>query len=88
MKFLATLIAIIAALGISPITAKVTDTNRADDIVTIQMANGHLYTFTGCEDYEPGDYVSAILWNAGTKSDLTDDMIISVHYAGFSDYAD
>lgn len=80
MKFLATLIAIIAALGISPITAKVTDTNRADDIVTIQMANGHLYTFTGCEDYEPGDYVSAILW--------TDDMIISVHYAGFSDYAD
>ena len=80
MKFLATLIAIIAALGISPITAKVTDTNRADDIVTIQMANGHLYTFTGCEDYEPGDYVSAILW--------ADDMIISVHYAGFSDYAD
>lgn len=86
MKFIYTVIAIIAALGLCPITAKITDLDRTQDIVTVQMANGHRYAFCGCEDYVVGDYVSAIVWNGGTKNDATDDIIVSVHYAGYSDY--
>ena len=87
MKNLLTwLIALIAALGLSPVTARVVDLNRTDDIVTIEMANGHRYAFFGCSDYCEGDYVSAIVWKNGTE-DIRDDIIVSVHYSGYSDYA-
>lgn len=74
------IIALIASLGLSPITARVIETNRTTDTVTVQMANGHQYAFLGCSDYCVGDYVSAIVWKNGTD-------IISVHYSGYSDYA-
>lgn len=81
------LIALIATFGLSPLTGKVIETNRTTDTVTIALSNGHRYAFTGCEDYVPGDYVSAILWSNGTEG-ATDDIIVSVHYAGYSDYAE
>lgn len=81
------ILAIIATFGLSPLTGKVIETNRATDTVTIALSNGHRYAFTGCEDYATGDYVSAILWSNGT-TDPTDDEIVSVHYAGFCDYAE
>ena len=81
------IIAFVAAFGLNPLTARVTDLDREADTVTIETATGHLYQYHGCEDYEIGDYVSAILWNAGTPNDCRDDIIISVHYSGYSDYA-
>lgn len=84
---ISSLIAILTALNLSPITGKVIETNRTTDTVTIALSNGHRYAFSGCSDYEPGDYVSAVLATNGTK-DPTDDEIISVHYAGFCDYAE
>ena len=86
-SLLAWIIALVAAIGLMPVTARITDLNRTTDIVTIEMANGHLFTFEGCEDYLVGDYVSAILWNNGTPNDCRDDIIVSVHYSGYSDYA-
>ena len=86
-KIIAFIIALLAALGLSPMTARITDLNRTQDIVTIEMANGLTYQFYGCEDYCVGDYVSAILYDNGTKGNATDDIIVSVHYSGYSDYA-
>ena len=80
-------IALISAVGLCPITARIVDLNRTTDVVTIELANGHRFAFTGCEDYCEGDYVSAILWNNGTPHDCRDDIIVSVHYSGYSDYA-
>lgn len=86
-SILSYIIAFVAAFGLNPVTARVTDLDREADTVTIETATGHLYQYYGCEDYEIGDYVSAILWNYGTKDTVTDDIIISVHYSGYSDYA-
>ena len=80
------IIALIASLGLSPITARVIETNRTTDTVTVQMANGFQYAFSGCSDYCVGDYVSAIVWKNGTE-DVRDDVIVSVHYSGYADYA-
>lgn len=84
---LAYIIAFITTFGLCPITARITDLDRQNDIVTIEMANGHIYQFYGCEDYCTGDYVSAIVWRNGTEG-ATDDVIVSAHYAGYSDYAE
>ena len=85
-SILAWIIALIAAVGLCPITAKVVDLDYRTDTVTIEMANGHRYAFFGCSDYCEGDYVSAIVWKNGTD-DIRDDIIVSVHYSGYSDYA-
>ena len=68
-----------------PITAKIIDLDRESDIVTIQMANGHCFRYSGCSDYEIGDYVSAIIYDP--TGYVTDYEIVSVHYSGYSDYA-
>ena len=86
-SILAWVIALIAALGLSPVTAKIVEMNRETDVVVIEMANGHRYAFFGCEDYCEGDYVSAIVWRNGTPDDCRDDIIVSVHYSGYSDYS-
>ena len=85
-KIIALIIALLAALGLSPLTARVTDLDRTTDIVTIETATGIRFAFYGCEDYCVGDYVSAILYDNGTPHDCRDDIIVSVHYSGYSDY--
>lgn len=86
-SILAWVIALISTVGLCPITARIVDLDRTTDTVTIELANGHRFAFTGCSDYCEGDYVSAILWNNGTPHDCRDDIIVSVHYSGYSDYA-
>jgi len=68
-----------------PITAKIIDLDEDRDIVTIQMANGHILQYYGCSDYCIGDYVSAIVWDP--TGYVQDYEIVSVHYSGYSDYA-
>lgn len=86
MKIITYLIALLAALNLSPLTAKIVDMNRQTDTVTIETASGIRYAFTGCEDYEIGDYVSAIIWR-NDPNIAEDDVILAVHYSGYSDYA-
>lgn len=68
-----------------PITAKIVDLDRTSDIVSIQMANGHVFQYSGCSDYCVGDYVSAIIYDP--TGYVQDYEIVSVHYSGYSDYA-
>lgn len=84
-SIIAWIVALIAAVGLCPITAKVTNLDYESDVVTVQMANGHIYEFYGCEDYCEGDYVSAIVWRNGTDV-VTDDVIVAVHYSGYCNY--
>lgn len=86
-NLLSYIIALVTTFGLSPLTAKVVDLDRSTDTVTIETSTGILYQFYGCEDYCMGDYVSAIVWRNGTEG-VTDDVIISAHYAGYSDYAE
>ena len=86
-KILAFILAVIAAFGLSPLTARITDLDRTNDTVTVETATGIRFAFYGCEDYCVGDYVSAILYDNGTPHDCRDDIIVSVHYSGYSDYA-
>ena len=84
---IAYIIAFITTFGLTPLTARIIDLDRTNDIVTIETASGIRFAYYGCEDYCEGDYVSAILWNNGTPHDCRDDIIVSVHYSGYADYA-
>ena len=70
-----------------PVTAKVVGLDRENDIVTVETASGFLFAFEGCSDYCEGDYVSAIMHTNGTPG-IKDDYFVTVHYSGWSDYAD
>lgn len=70
-----------------PVTAKVVELDYASDTVTVETASGFLFAFEGCEDYEIGDFVSAIMHTNGTPN-ITDDRFLTVHYSGYSEYAD
>lgn len=70
-----------------PVTARVVNLDRETDTVTVETATGFLFAFTGCSDYEIGDYVSAIMHTNGTQG-IKDDYFLVVHYSGYSDYAD
>lgn len=54
------------------------------DVVHLETAAGLRYEFTGAEDYETGDVVSLLMFSAGTPDDVTDDVIISARYSGWT----
>ena len=85
-KMLATLIIImqmISAWTIYPETMVVTRMDRQTDIVTMENSGGMVFEMYGCEDYEVGDTVSAIMYNAGDQRTCKDDIILGAHNGGF-----
>lgn len=58
--------------------------DRETDIVTLSTCSGLLYEFYGVLDYDEGDIVALIMDDNGTEN-VTDDIIISNQYAGWSD---
>ena len=53
--------------------------------VTMRTSTGIAYTYTAEDgDIEPGDVMSAIMYNSGTPLDVTDDDILFTRYSGFS----
>ena len=70
-----------------PVTAKIVELDRETDTVTVETASGFLFAFTGCSDYEIGDYVSAVMHTNCTPG-IKDDYFLTVHYSGYSDYAE
>lgn len=65
-----------------PQTLKVIDINRKSDIVTCQTTNGFQYTFTGCEDWDLEDSVSATMNDNGTEY-VMDDYIVDCRYVAW-----
>lgn len=57
-------------------------TDITNNVVTYQTANGNLFSFDGAEDYLVGDIVAVMLYDNATET-VTDDIIISVRYAGY-----
>lgn len=66
-------------------TAKITEVDYGTDTVTLVDGAGRLWSFTGCEDYDVGDFVSLLMSDAGTPESVLDDVIVSARYAGFWD---
>lgn len=80
-NLIALLIALIASLGLYPLSAHVVDLNETTDTVTVETATGNRFAFTGCEDWQIGDRCAAIMYDNGTEA-VTDDVILSVRYYG------
>lgn len=66
-------------------TAKITEVDYGTGTVTLVDGAGRLWSFTGCEDYDVGDFVSLLMSDAGTPESVLDDVIVSARYAGFWD---
>lgn len=86
--------AIIAAAGLAaagtiyPTTMIITDTNEAQDLVTMSTASGLEYQFYGIEDYFAGDLVSCIMFDNFTPDDVRDDIILAHRYSGVTEFFD
>lgn len=86
-KFLAALAALAVAGIIYPQTYIVTDVDYEADTVEITTATGYTYEFSGTEDWIEGDLCSCLMFNNYT-TDITDDTIITVRYAGSTEMFD
>lgn len=64
-----------------PITTIVYELDRENDLVTVKDANGNLWQFEGCEDWEINDICSMLMNDCGTAS-IYDDEIVMVRYNG------
>lgn len=62
-----------------PMTTVVREIDIKNDVVTVENNNGHLYAFTGVEDWQVGDICSLMLDNNGTES-IFDDIILKAIY--------
>lgn len=87
-KMIAALVAIaclfsvaLADFTVYPLTGKIVSIDYAEDLVVFVDGGGTLWEFYGVEDYFVGDFISCIVWNAGTLK-IYDDEIIDVVYAG------
>lgn len=64
-------------------TAVVSEIDQAADVVHVETPSGIEYEFSGCEDYELGDFVSLLMDDKGTV-DIRDDEVLAATYAGYS----
>ena len=65
-----------------PLTTKVVELDRENDIVICEDFNGFRWQFEGCEDWQEGDICSMIMNDNGTPK-IFDDEIVSVKYDGY-----
>ena len=88
MKKLLIALGIAAALiygeTLYPQALEVVDVNDESDVLTLENWCGFRYQMRGAEDYNVGEIVSAIMFNAGTPDDIRDDLIMSARYSGYN----
>lgn len=72
---------ITANAEIYPKSGIVTDVNETKNSVTVMDLNGNEWSFSGSEDWIPGDNVAMIMDDQGTTI-IYDDEIVSVRYEG------
>lgn len=63
-----------------PITGKVVGMDYTADTVTVEQANGNLWSFIGCDDWQLNDTCNMIMNTNGTAN-IYDDHIVSVRYS-------
>ena len=68
-------------INLYPTTAVVYELDRENDLVTVEDANGNLWQFEGCEDWDINDICSMLMDDCGTAS-IYDDEIVMVRYSG------
>ena len=64
-----------------PMTTKIVETDRENDVVVCEDFNGNLWEFEGCEDWQVGDVASLLMNSKGTAS-IFDDEIVTARYNG------
>ena len=67
--------------------AKVVNVDYSADLVDVVDANGNIWQFDGCEDWEVNDLCACLMDDNGTEI-IYDDMIISCRYCGIIDNFD
>ena len=76
--------AIIAALGLYPKSGYIVETDRAENLIVIEDANGNLWELEQeVEDWEVGDGVAMIMYDNQTPESIYDDAIIVCRYSGY-----
>ena len=60
----------------------VTEVNVTEDAVTFVDTQGYAWTFTGCEDWQVGDRLAAVMHTMGTDTILDDAIVGTPHYEG------
>lgn len=70
---------------IYPDAMVVDEIDKENDIVYIKTCAGNIYSFYGVEDWMVGDIVAVIMSDNGTPETITDDIIITTRYAGYTD---
>ena len=78
MKALLVALMLSTGINIYPVAGVVTEVDRETDTVTFSTY-GNAFSFYGCEDWEVGDGIAAIMSDNGTE-EIYDDEIISVRY--------
>ena len=81
--------ALTATMAVSTITSataefysklfQIAEIDRENDVVTAVDCNGMEFQFTEVEDWEIGDFLTAVMDDNDTE-EITDDMIVSVRY--------
>ena len=69
-----------SADNLYPISTKVVSIDYTMDRVTVQQANGTLWTFCGCDDWELDDNCNIIMNDNGTP-EVYDDVIVDCRYS-------
>ena len=63
-----------------PISTKVVSLDYTADTVTVEQANGTMWTFQGCDDWELNDNCNLIMNDNGTP-EVYDDLIVDYRYS-------
>lgn len=71
-----------ADYSVYPNGGLVIDLIPEDDIVVFEDGAGLVWSFYGIGDYEVGDLVACVFWDAGTPN-IFDDEILDVRYIGY-----
>lgn len=69
--------------SVYPRTALVTCLDWDTDTVIITDWAGLEWAFEGIEDWQEGDLVSLLMWDAGTPDSIFDDHILKAYYGGW-----
>ena len=67
--------------GYYPLSGKIVEIDKEKDYFVVLDGSGFLWEIGEVEDFEVGDGVAIIMWNAGTTT-ILDDEVVMCHYAG------
>lgn len=68
--------------GFYPRAGRIVEINDQEDFFVVQDGAGFLWEVGEVEDFQEGDIVAMIMWDANTLHVITDDAVVVCHYAG------